>query len=386
MSVRRKGEGYVVEIYDPVSKRKQHVRARDFGMEPPTTERQAKALERAALNARDARRPGQGEETVDAFAARWTTDFPRGESTNINRAERVRLFATEMKGRTLRSVTPTEARQFALAHPGRVPSLRAMFGDAALDRLVDDNPFAGLGGKQSEGRAGITVLTRDELDTLVALAEDMHGPDFGPEFGALLVWSAYTCLRPGETCAARFSLLRGDVYDVRTQFNSRLGREAAPKNASTGEIFVPEPARRAVLDKPRRLGDDLMFRSKRGKQLRQGSLHHAWDGVRKAFTASLPAEHHLRRRLAIDPLDRLDLYELRHLGASYMLNDLELEPWVVAEQLRHTDGGRLVLELYGHPSRTGALDRIRRAFSGDNVRALPGVSGDSRGTAVGGAA
>jgi hypothetical protein len=28
-----------------------------------------------------------------------------------------------------------------------------------------------------------------------------------------------------------------------------------------------------------------------------------------------------------------------------MLNELELEPWVIAEQLRHTDGGRLVLEL-----------------------------------------
>lgn len=57
----------IVEIYDSTTKRKQHVRPRDYGMELPpadaserTLQRWAEALERAALNARDARRPGQG--------------------------------------------------------------------------------------------------------------------------------------------------------------------------------------------------------------------------------------------------------------------------------------------------------------------------------------
>jgi hypothetical protein len=58
--------------------------------------------------------------------------------------------------------------------------------------------------------------------------------------------------------------------------------------------------------------------------------------------AELPMRHHLHERLARDPEDCLDFYELRHFGASYMLNDLELEPWVVAEQLRQSDGGVLV--------------------------------------------
>ena len=53
--------------------------------------------------------------------------------------------------------------------------------------------------------------------------------------------------------------------------------------------------------------------------------------------------------------DRFDFYELRHFGASYMLNVLGLEPWVIAEQLRHTDGGALVVELYGHPERGKAI-------------------------------
>ena len=72
----------------------------------------------------------------------------------------------------------------------------------------------------------------------------------------------------------------------------------------------------------------------------------------------------LRERLLVDPEDRLDFYELRHFGASYMLNVLALEPWVIAEQLRHSDGGALVLELYGHPDRQEAIRRIRETSKG----------------------
>jgi integrase len=128
------------------------------------------------------------------------------------------------------------------------------------------------------------------------------------------------------------------------------------------------------LDKPRRLNDDLMFLTKRGRQFRQESLWRAWDPIRRAFTVKLPASHHLRERLAVDPDDLLDFYELRHFGASYMLNELEIEPWVIAEQLRHSDGGRLVLELYGHTDRNKAIERIRRAYTGATVSPLKGTA------------
>jgi integrase len=199
------------------------------------------------------------------------------------------------------------------------------------------------------------VLTREEIDELARLAWRMHGPHFGLEVRAMILWAAYTCMRPGETFAARYALLDGDTYDLRRQFNSTLGRETIPKHNSTGLIYVPEPAQRAVLDKPRRLGDELIFRTKRGHQFRQEGLHRVWAPVRDAFTTKLPDTHHLRERLLVDPEDRLDFYELRHFGASYMLNVLALEPWVIAEQLRHSDGGALVLELYGHPDRKEAI-------------------------------
>jgi integrase len=98
--------------------------------------------------------------------------------------------------------------------------------------------------------------------------------------------------------------------------------------------------------------------------------------------AGLAAHHDLRTRIERDAEDKLDFYELRHFGASYMLNELELEPWVIAEQLRHSDGGVLVVQLYGHPSRREAIKRIRRAY-GDNVRPIAAKKWDGRGIAGG---
>ena len=369
MSYRQKRNGsWVVEVYDPKVKRKVHVRARDHGMEPPRTERHAKALERAALNARDTPRAGGRDETCGSFAERWPDDYGgrgRGESTRVHNRERVTTFGEheDFKDRPLRAVTREEGRDWAGEHPSTVPSLRAMFNDAIRDQLADENPFAKLGLEQTKGREDITVLTREEVELLAATAVAVHGQDFGREFAAMVTWQAFTCVRTGETFASRYSLLEGDTYHLRKQWNSRLRKETAPKHGGVGTIYVPEPAQRAVLDKTRRLGDDLMFRTKRGRQFRQESLHRWWTPVRAAFMAQLPAGHHLHQRVAVDDEDRMDFYELRHFGASYMLNVLGLEPWVIAEQLRHSDGGILVVKLYGHPSREEAIARMRRAFT-----------------------
>jgi hypothetical protein len=161
VSYRQKGNGWVVEIYDPIKKRKRHVKPSDFGMDPPRTERHARALERAALNARDQSRPGGTEETCESFTRRWTDDYAarRGESTREHNRERIKAFGEEHAGRTLRAISRDEAREWANKRPGTVPALRAMFTDALDDRLVDDNPFARLGLSQPKGREGITVLS-----------------------------------------------------------------------------------------------------------------------------------------------------------------------------------------------------------------------------------
>lgn len=379
MSVRQRGGRWVAEVYDPATKKKAHVGS-------AKTERAARRLERDELTRREKTAAGAtlGFDLCDVFAERWPSDYPRpNEATNHVNRERVKKFAADFAGRPLSSVQRAEARRWANANASRLPAVRAMFNDAVEDGLCAANPFAALGLKEKTGRRDITVLSRAEVDTLAAIALEEHGPEFGREFAAMIMWAAYTCLRCGESFASRYSRLQGDTYDVGAQFHSKLRRETDPKHGSSGLIYVPDPARHAVLEKPRRLGDDLMFRTKRGKQFRQGSLHHAWVPVRAAFLATLPSNHHLHQRLLVDPDDKLDFYELRHFGASHMLNELELEPWVIAEQLRHSDGGTLVVKLYGHPSRRRAIERIRRAHGG-NVRELADGSGASRGQVVDG--
>lgn len=346
MSVRVKNGRPIIEVYDPRVGSKRYVtqvEIRALGFSAPTSVRQARKIEREVLAAQEQAANG-GDESIASFAERWPDEYRRGkggrlrsDATVEHNRERVRRFGRDHGEQTLRSFTRTDARRWANSYPSSVPALRAMFSDAVEDRLADENPFARLGLESGRGREDIVVLTCAEVHELARIARAHHGGAFGEEVAALILWAAYTCMRPGEIFAARYSLLDGDVYDLRRQFNSTLRRETEPKHNSTGTIYVPEPARRAVMDKPRRLGDDLIFRSKRGKQFRQESQWRAWDPVRRAFTVQLPPTHHLRERVAADEEDQLDLYELRHFGASYMLNELELEPWVIAEQLRHSD-------------------------------------------------
>lgn len=385
--IRSKNGKLIVEVYDPATQKKVYVKPSDHGMTAPRSMREARALERLALSTVEARarRQPAGDETVGSFLldpwsqdgdrgrGRWTRDYAnkRGESTIVHNSERVRRFAEQHRDRTLRSITRTEARRQAADHEGTVPALRAAWSDAKRDGLVDENVFAGLGIERRRGREDIVPLLMEEVHRLAEIATELNGTGpFGQEVCAAILWAAYTMCRPGETFAARRSLLDGDTYHLHTQMNSTLGRETAPKHGGRGAIYVPEPAVQVIESLPPRLQDDLLFHTKTGRQFRQESWWRTWDPIRTQFARELPAGHHLRQRLDQDPDDKLDFHELRHMGASYALNVLEIEPWVIAKQLRHSDDGALVIKLYGHPTREAAVDRLRRGW-GANVRELP---------------
>jgi hypothetical protein len=79
----------------------------------------------------------------------------------------------------------------------------------------------------------------------------------------------------------------------------------------------------------------------------------------------------------------LVLYHLRHACASLLL-DRGISVWDVSLQLGHSDGGRLVRTLYGHPSEQASRERRRlamsqrpaqlRGFAGLNARRLARVT------------
>jgi integrase len=251
----------------------------------------------------------------------------------------------------------------AVGHRGNHPAIRTMFNDAMRDRLVVENPFGNLRVPQSRGRKGIMVLTEAELAELIGFAHRVHGP-YGPMFGAMISVAAWTGVRPGELFAIRWRDVDMDAGElrIREQFNTRTGTYGPTKNSFPRTVVLPPAAAEALKGIPRHLADDIVFRTVRGLPYTGRTHHHTWNPVRKAFVASLPEHHHLRVRLARDPGNDFDFYELRHFCATHLL-ELGLAPADVALQLGHRDGGALVMSTYGHPSEDAARDRIRQAFA-----------------------
>src|SRR5215211_4913065 len=157
MAVFRRGDKWAVTVHDPSTGGKRWVGTFDHY-------RDAKDAEG------DARRRGRrqhGRIPADEFATTWIDRYPRQrESTNITHRERISKFAKDFAGRHLDQITRIEARAWALANPGRVQSVRAMFSDAARDGLMADNPFANLRLREPDGRRHLIVPTEEELGAL----------------------------------------------------------------------------------------------------------------------------------------------------------------------------------------------------------------------------
>jgi integrase len=126
------------------------------------------------------------------------------------------------------------------------------------------------------------------------------------------------------------------------------GHEKAPKNELERIVIVPPPALDAIGLVPPRLDSDYLFHTPTGRRLSKATLHYLWRPIRAGWTAQ-GGRH-------------IDLYDLRHACATLLL-ERGLTPADVAYQLGHTDGGRLVQVLYGHPAEDRARERLKMAFA-----------------------
>lgn len=121
------------------------------------------------------------------------------------------------------------------------------------------------------------------------------------------------------------------------------GRVELPKNSRPRTIVLPPQARDALLTIPR--GAGRVFTGKPGGPLSQPLLTWYWAPVRARALPDRPE---------VTP------YYLRHAAAHYLHVTMGLPDRDVAAQLGHTDGGKLVRELYAHGD-VGALERIDAA-------------------------
>jgi integrase len=338
---------YGARVYNPLTKEKEWIGTFD--------------TEDDALQAKlDAKRDPirLRTETCESFADRWLDTYNRAtrdgsprwglKSVRDMRAA-LKPFKVAFGPRRLRDLTTPEVRSWALQQPYKyVAVARTMYADAVLDGLVSANPFANLRLERSRGRKDITVLSEPEIEALCETAIETW-PEYGQTFAAMIATAAYTGIRPGEL----FALTPADVriedceLDIRRAFNDVEMKR--PKNGRERlGIVLPPPAGERIARMPRPLHGTYLFTPPRGRLFHKSTLARLWYPVRAA------AGH---RAMA--------WYEMRHAAATLLLErGVSVED--VAWQLGHTDGGRLVAELYGHPSDAGRRERVKRAF-GQNV-------------------
>jgi integrase len=237
------------------------------------------------------------------------------------------------------------AERWARRNAWRVPTVITMMNAAVETGLIERNPFKGLS-HRGAGRRHITPLTAEEVDELAGIAHRLHGQTVS----SFVIFAAYTGMRVGEVFALQWPDI--DFSRNRIRINRRLyrGELDLPKSNRRREVVLPPPARDALLPLDRSTA--WIFTGKRGGRLSQSTVAYYWRAIEGAFGRKVTP------------------HELRHFAGHYLYVTLGLPDRVVAEQLAHNDGGKLVRELYGHGD-VGALEEIDRAFATNVVPLRP---------------
>lgn len=286
----------------------------------------------------------RSSETCASWAKRWLTEWPRPQaSTRRQYADAARRFADHFGPTPLGEVERLNARTWALTQPRQISRvIGTMYADARNVGLVEHNPFANLRLPAVERKREITAPTMEEYRALLDACMILGG--YGPEFKAMIQFSAWTGVRAGELQALRWEDVGESTIRIEGT-RKRDGSVGPPKNGKARTIAFPPPAR--VLDGVPRRPDPFVFHSPRSKPLVQGSHHYAWRTVRA--NAGLP---------------EIRWHDLRHFAATQLL-DMGLDPIAVALQLGHTDNGQLIMQTYGHPSEDAARARLLGLFEMD---------------------
>lgn len=288
-----------------------------------------------------------GQETCDAFAARWTRDYPRPrESTNVTNAQGVKRFSRDFAGVKLADVDRPAARAWIVKHPSNLNAVRSMFGDARRDGLIEHNPFSDLRLPQSRGRRDIVALTEAQLRDVADRAPVVL-PGYGVSYRAAILFAGYTGVRPGELFALRRDDIVGAHVHVERSLSAQTATVGPTKNGHARTIVVPPPALAALAEVPPH-PDGLLFAGPSGRMLTRPTNHRLWGLVRA--NAARPT---------------MDFYVLRHTAATLFL-ERGATPWQVAHQLGHRDGGALVMSRYGHPAEAGMRAALLAVWDHDD--------------------
>jgi integrase len=290
-------------------------------------------------------------EWADRYLARYERDH-KASSTDTARAA-LRRFRADFGERPLDSITRIEAIDWAERVPVGVAAVVVTCMNAAVDaELIDRNPFRGLG-RRGRGRADQHPPTEGEISALLEACAALGR--YAPQMRSLIVFCAYSGIRPGEAFALEWADI--DFTNMRIDVKRRVykGKVDLPKSNKARRVALTPPARDALLGLSSRTEGGLVFRSKMGKRMSEPVLSGYWAQV--------------KARADLD----FDFYlATKHFAVHYMHATLGLPPRVIAEQMGWTLAGVLkLLAVYGHGD-VGALEEIDAAFA-RNVTPLRAV-------------
>jgi integrase len=199
--------------------------------------------------------------------------------------------------------------------------------------------------RESRGRRDLPALTEPEVQHLAQHARDVWG-DYGTRVIApMILFAAYTGIRPGELYAVRWSDVDTKARKVRIarQWSSKAHEFTTPKNGLVRDALLLDPAAQALASVPHQ--SDVIFFTPRNKPFAQRHLHYYFSPVRAAMGRP-----------------DLDFYELRHFFGS-LLASRGVQPYDIAIAMGHTDGGKMALERYVKVREADAQQRILSAFA-----------------------
>jgi integrase len=225
--------------------------------------------------------------------------------------------------------------------------LHAIFKRATRVYALPHNPVALVERPRLPRRAGIEVLSREEVIALVRAAEN-------DQDAVLYLTAAFTGLRLGELLALRWEDVDFEADAVRVRRSWTMGKEGTPKSGRGRAVPMMEEVAQALArhgQRPRFAGDqDLVFCDPLGRHLGYKSLS-------DQYKASLS-------RAKLRPLR---FHDLRHTFGTHAIR--HADPREVMEWMGHADLATTQKYLAYRPRRDAAR-RLSAGFRAEEGKAL----------------
>lgn len=280
----------------------------------------------------------KGGEWAKSFLADYKQR--RKASSYVHARSAINRWLETFGNRTLSTITEEQAQTWTREHSWASQPVCTMMNAAVRAKVAEENYFKGR--IRTPGRKHNVPLSVDDIERLGQAAEEQHGKYGKNTLRPFVLFAAYSGMRVGEMFALKWEDIdfeRNRIHVRRRFYGKDL--DLPKSNKPRAVVLLPEAADAlSGLDR----GTEWVFLNKSGEHLSKSSLAYYWQKVSTAF--GKPVQPH----------------ELKHFTGHHLFVTCGMPERIVAEQLGHTDGGKLVRELYGHGDHE-ALEEIERRYA-----------------------